>query len=304
MFNHLDQPEGNPYGPDHQAMEAAPRSSSAASERRAKWGSVLNGAILFTAMAVQAREWAKVRQGEELMAMASGRAGLDAALLSAIFGGDVPAVDMSNRLLVACFEAGKTATPDAVDQARQVVRANRGQREAAAQDRRDAERTQHEAKNRADRLVRTQNRANREAAKEQASHARAQREADEKVAYAAQKTAFNTAMASDPVSALVARWNGFEGAAAEVKTAAETAADELRAAGVVVETISAISGQWGRIKVLSGSRSVTIFADDLRQEPVLVRRARLLAEHLATGAILVDGVILTDDGREIAVEIL
>ena len=302
-FSHLQAPEVNPFGPDRAVMiDPAPASAGLQAERRAQWALVLKGAILFTAMAVKARDWAKARQGEELVTWASNNSGLDAALLRGIFGGEVPAVDMSNRLLAACLNAGKTATDAEVAKAREVVRANKAAREAAAQARRDAERAERAAQNRAERVVRAEIRANRDAAKELAEQARAQKKAAEEAAYAVKKAAFDAAVASEPVRALIDRWNGFEGATPEVRAAAETIAAELRAAGVAADTLFALSGQWGRIKVLAGNLSVTVFADDLRQEPSPVRRARLIDEHLAAGAILIDGVILTDDGQEIAVE--
>lgn len=131
-------PEVNPFGPDQNVADLGGN----AAERRAQWGVVLKGAALYTAMAVQARDWVKAKQGEELMSTASGRAGLESALLVAICGGEVPAVDMSNRLLVACFEAGKTACDEQVAKARAVVQENKASREAAAQERREAERAQ------------------------------------------------------------------------------------------------------------------------------------------------------------------
>lgn len=77
MFNHLDRPEGSPFGPDQIGVAAAaPASNSAVAGRRTHWCWVLNGAVLFTAIAVQARDLAKTRQGEELMTMARGRLGL------------------------------------------------------------------------------------------------------------------------------------------------------------------------------------------------------------------------------------
>lgn len=303
-FSHLQAPEVNPFGPDRAVLiDPAPASAGLQAERRAQWALVLKGASLFTAMAVKARDWAKARQGEELVTWASNNSGLDAALLRGIFGGgEVPAVDMSNRLLAACLNAGKTATDAEVAKAREVVRANKAAREAAAQARRDAERAERAAQNRAERVVRAEIRVNRDAAKELAEQARAQKKAAEEAAYAVKKAAFDAAVASEPVRALIDRWNGFEGATPEVKATAETIAAELRAAGVAVDTLSALSGQWGRIKVHTGNLTVTVFADDLRQEPSPVRRARLIDERLAAGAILVDGVILTDDGQEIAVE--
>ncbi len=132
MFsNQWEQDDALGYSPSALAQGAAAATCDGSADVRAQWAQVLTGAILFTAMAVKARDWAKVQQGEDLMAMASGRAGLDSAFLSAVFGGDVPAVDMSNRLIAACYDAGGKATAQALDSAREVVRANKALREAA-----------------------------------------------------------------------------------------------------------------------------------------------------------------------------
>jgi hypothetical protein len=135
IFNHLNEPEGNPFGPERPGAIAESQASgggSEQSERRAQWSLVLNGAVLFTAMAVNHRDWAKARQGESLIATASGRAGVDSALLTAIFGGEVPQVDMSNPMIAACHDAGKSASAEQLAIAREVVRANKNQRDAVS----------------------------------------------------------------------------------------------------------------------------------------------------------------------------
>jgi hypothetical protein len=82
IFNHLDQPEGNPYGPDSaRSMGGEVDGTGHQAPRRGQWAVVHKGATLFTALALQGRDWVKARQGEDLMAMACGRAGLDVAFL-------------------------------------------------------------------------------------------------------------------------------------------------------------------------------------------------------------------------------
>lgn len=146
LFNHLYQPEGNPYGPDQaRSLGGEVDGTEPQAPRRVQWAVVHKGATLFTALAVQGRDWVKARQGEELMAMASGRAGLDAALLSAVFGGEIPVVDMNNRMIAACFEAGKVATEEQLKKARELVLTNRAQREELDRARRSAEQAERTA---------------------------------------------------------------------------------------------------------------------------------------------------------------
>lgn len=90
------------------------------SDRRAQWAVVLKGATLFTSLAIKAKDAAKTAQGHQIMSKARANAGLDSAILSAIFGGEVPAVP-ENRLMAALAEAGQTATKAELEDAREVI---------------------------------------------------------------------------------------------------------------------------------------------------------------------------------------
>lgn len=295
---HLQNPEENPFGPDQGAVFAEPTSSAGQqAERRAQWGLVLKGATLYTAMAVQACDWAKARQGEELIATASGRGGLDSALLSAIFGGEVPALDLSNRLLSACYEAGQTASDHAISAAREVVRANKAGREAAAQARRDAERAAEKAayiaKKAADKAAWDADAPQRKAAADKAAAEKlaAQAAAADK-AVAAKATA--KAETDEAVSKIIATASaGYSGAL--YMTQQQVWA--VRSPRVRTEGNLTYGQTYARVELVEvyGCMVLRLLPEGNAKHDLACAKA------LAEGGIEVDGVIMCDDGSEIVV---
>ena len=296
MFDHLHTPEGNPFGPDQGAVFAEPASSAGQqAERRAQWGVVLKGAILYTALAVQARDWAKARQGEGLITAASGRGGLDSALLTAIFGGEVPALDLSNRLLAACYEAGQTASDNAVAAAREVVRANRAGREAVAQSRRTAERATEKAAYAAKKAAdKAEWDAAAPARKTAADHAAAEKLAAQ--AAAAEKAAAAKAAAQAETQVAVAKITatasvGYSGAL--YLTQEQVWA--VRSPRVRIEGSLAYGQTYARVEMVEvyGCMVLRLLPEGNAKHDLACAKA------LAEGGIEVDGVILCDDGSEI-----
>lgn len=304
MFSHLQSPEENPFGPSSENCATGVAAVGQKAERRAQWGAVLRGATLYTAMAVKARDWAKVRQGEELMTTAGGRAGLDSSLLTAIFGGEVPAIDLSNRLLTACYEAGQTASDQAIAEARAVVRENKASRETAAKSRQAAAWA-------AEKAVLAQKKAAEKAAFEAAAPLRkaaAATKAAEKAALeqaaAAKAAVSRAAIAGEKAQAVIAQYQGTVGITEDVVAAANEATAFLDGLGVNVTKLSSAPSAWATLKILVGEKSVTVLVDEIRQEPESLRRARRVQALIAEGGIEVDGVILCDDGSEIDVKTL
>ena len=299
MFDHLlKNPEGNPFGPDQGAVFAEPASSAGQqAERRAQWALALKGATLFTAMAVQARDWAKARQGEELIANASRLGGVDSALLTAIFGGEVPALDLSNRLMAACYEAGQTASDKDVATARELVRVNKAGREAAAQNRRIAERAADQAayaaKKAAEKAAWDAGAPQRKAAADKAAAEKlaAQAAAAEKAAAAKDAAKAETDAAVSKITATASV--GYSGAL--YLTQEQVWA--VRSPWLRTEGAFPYGQTYARVEVAEGYGSMV-----LRLLPEGNAKHDLAcAKALADGGIEVDGVILCDDGSEIVI---
>ena len=73
------------------------------------WNLIWRGAVLAADTAIQSRDWVILRQMQEIQSRAA--SGRD-AVISSVFGGEAP--DLSNRVLSALHQAGKTATPEQV----------------------------------------------------------------------------------------------------------------------------------------------------------------------------------------------
>lgn len=274
--------------------------------RRAEWAVVLKGAVLFTAMAIQAKDAAKAAQGREIMAKARANAGLDSAILSAIFGGEVPAVP-ENRLIAALTEAGKSATAEELKAAREVVATDEAARKAAKEA-----------------AYAAQKAARRESARsynERQDALRAAR-APEKAARAAEKAAAAAAK-SAAVEANKAKITQMGELVAKVGAMVSTLENHLKVeadiknlladAGVSLQMefghMAAHKAIVGYALCLSATETgVMGFVNVLNSTPAVDAHRAAVAKQakidaiLAKGGILVDGIILTEDGHEIKLE--
>lgn len=274
------------------------------SDRRATWAGVLKGATLFTAMAIKAKDAAKTAQGRDIMAKASANAGLDSAILSAIFGGEVPAVP-ENRLMAALAEAGQTATKAELEKAREII--------AEWQKAEEAAKAERMAKAKA--LRAEENLAFRARTEAAVAATESRRETDvQTVSFTAGFTQEDALILETGVRVNLVGynrkkpnfWELAELAAYHAKTlglASNAGAlpvrfrSELRgvATYVVDETLL------GDIKAALAAEKAEQAEKEAEAKAKAEKEGRLAA-LLAAGGIVVDGIILTEDGQEIKLE--
>jgi hypothetical protein len=298
MFaNQWQQDAALGYEPSALAQGTADGTGGSA-DSRAQWALVLKGATLYTAMAVVSRDLTKVRQGEQIISLSSGHAGLNSALFSAIFGGEIPEVDLTNPVVAACFEAGKTASKQDVDQASEVVRADKARRDASAQARRDAERSAakaaYAAKKAADAAAwaaeapQRKAAADKAAAEKSAAQAAAKEKAEKEAAAAAAETEAAVAKIVDTAAV------GHSGA----MYLTQEKLWAVRSPRIRTEGSFAHGQKYARIEIVEvyGNKVLRVLPEGDAS------RDLLCAAAIAAGAIEIDGVILCDDGSEIFLE--
>ena len=271
--------------------------------RRAEWGVVLKGALLYTAHAVQAKDAAKAAQGYDIMAKARDYSGLDSAILSAIFGGEVPPVP-ENRLMAALTEAGKTATAEARKAAREVVAVWVKAKEAAKAERMAKAKAVRAEENLAF-WART------EAA---VAATAARRDADVKtVTFTAGFTQEEGEILSTGVKVGILGYTKKKANFYELAELARHHAKMLglpsNAGALPVRFRSEIRGfaTYAVDEALLGDIKQALAEANAAQEALAEAKAKAekegrLAALVAAGAIIVDGILLTEDGQEMKLE--
>lgn len=274
--------------------------------RRAEWAVVLKGAVLFTAMAIKAKDAAKAAQGRDIMAKARNYSGLDSALLSAIFGGEVPAVP-ENRLMAALIEAGRSATAEELKAAREVVATDEAARKAAKE-------AAYAAKKAAERESTRAYNARQDALKAARAPEKAARLAEKANAAAAKAEAVKANEAKitqmggliNTVGAMVSTLDNHAQVEAEIKALLAEAGVSLSMAfghmtahkpivGYALCLVADEAGVRGFVNVVNSTPAVEA------HKAVEAKQAKI-ESLLADGGILVDGIILTEDGHEIKLE--
>lgn len=274
--------------------------------RRAEWAVVLKGAVLFTAMAIKAKDAAKAAQGYDIMAKARNYSGLDAALLSAVFGGEVPVVP-ENRIIAALTEAAKAATAEEMKAAREVVAKDEAARKAAKEavyaakkaERRESTRA-YNARQDALKAARAPEKAARAAEKANVAAAKAEavKANEERIA--------QMGCLVETVGAMVSTVENHGKVEAEIKALLAEAGVSLSMAfghmtahkpivGYALCLVADESGVRGFVNVVNSTSAVEA------HKAVEAKQAKI-EFLLADGGILVDGIILTEDGHEIKLE--
>lgn len=282
------------------------------SDRRAAWAGVLKGATLFTAMAIKANDAAKTAQGRDIMAKASANAGLDSAILSAIFGGEVPAVP-ENRLMAALAEAGQTATKAELEKAREII--------AEWQKAEEAAKAERMAKAKAVRAE--ENLAFRARTEAAVAATESRRETDiQTVTFTADFTQEDALILETGVKVGLIGYNRKKSNFWQLAELARHNAkllglpssnagalpvrfrSELRgvATYVVDETLLVdIKAALAAEKAEQAEKAAALAEKEAEAKAKAEKEGRLAA-LLAAGGIVVDGIILTEDGQEIKLE--
>lgn len=304
MFTHLDKPESNPFGPDQEAAEIDSAASPAANAgHRTAWGHIASGAFLMAEMAVKAKAWGQLAQALDLAETASNRGSLNAALLGEIFG-HAPAPDLSNQVIAACHEAGMSATPAAIASARAAVREHQATRKAAreaaeAAKRRDERRQQNEAAR-----MRAEARAAalpaykaEQAAK--AAEAKAAKAAAEAKAVADKAAKIEAAKAD--LAAKEATWPvGVTGIRYMPARALPEAAIH-GAAYCGTREQPALSRYTAKVPEFFPAVEVSLIAGDTTKAQLDIKLAAMVA---AGNAIIVDGLVITDEAEHCIVDLM
>ena len=271
--------------------------------RRAEWAVVLKGAVLFTAMAIQAKDAAKAAQCYDIIAKARDYSGLDSAVLSAIFGGEVPPVPES-RLMSALAEAGKTATAEELKAARGVMAAWQKAEEAAKAER------MAKAK-----VVRAEENLVFRARTEAAVAATAvRRDTDvQTVTFTAGFTQEEAEILSTGVKVgligYAKKKANFYQLAELARHHAKTLGLPSNAGALPVRFRSEVRGFATYVvdEALLGDIKQALAEANAAQEALAAEKAKAekegrLAALVAAGAIIIDGILLTDDGQEMKLE--
>jgi hypothetical protein len=282
------------FDPDHIDPQTA---------RRAEWAVVLKGAVLFTALACQAKDTAKAVQGHDIIAKARDYSGLDSAILSAIFGGEVPPVP-ENRLMAAIVEAGKTATAEELKAARAVMAVWRKAEETAKAERMAKAKAVRAKEN----LVFW---ARTEAA---VAATAARRDADVKtVTFTAGFTQEEGEILSTGVKVgligYAKKKANFYELAELARHYAKTLGLPSNAGALPVRFRSEVRGfaTYAVDETLLGDIKQALAIENAAQEALAAEKAKAekegrLAALVAAGAIIIDGILLTEDGKEIKLE--
>lgn len=271
--------------------------------RRAEWAVVLKGAVLFTALAIQAKDAAKAAQGYDIIAKARDYSGLDSVILAAIFGGEVPPVP-ENRLMAAIVEAGKTATAEALKAAREVI--------AVWQKAEEAAKAERLAKAKA---VRAEENLIFRARTEAATAATAvRRDADfQTVTFMAGFTQEEAEILSTGAKVGLIGYTkkkaNFYQLAELARHHAKTLGLPSNAGALPVRFRSEVRGfaTYAVDEALLGDIKAALATENVAQEALAEAKAKAdkegrLSALVAAGAIIIDGILLTEDGQEIKLE--